>query len=333
MDLTTVADDEAVIHDGLEVRTYGGLEPDTLQEIEGFVFRTLRRPPGELLCTFATVNDVHFGETVCGLIDGVDLGPVYSVPVGAEPYPEMMNRHAIDEMVAADPSVVVVKGDLTSNGTDEEYQRFLDFYAGAFGDRLHHVRGNHESYNHLDVGPPTPFTVPLDGVVLAVIDTSVDGLPSGGVDAETLTWLRDTATDADPGVPLLVFGHHHCWNPESHERPQNYFGIDPDDSERLVEVFAAHPNLRGYFAGHTHRNRVRRFSATRDVPWVEVGAVKEFPGQWAEYRVYEGGITQIARRIAHPEALEWAEKTRGLYAGLFEDYALGRLEDRCFVVT
>jgi hypothetical protein len=107
MDLTTVADDEAVIHDGLEVRTYGGLEPDTLQEIEGFVFRTLRRPPGELLCTFATVNDVHFGETVCGLIDGVDLGPVYSVPEGAEPYPAMMHRHALDERAAADPAEVV----------------------------------------------------------------------------------------------------------------------------------------------------------------------------------------------------------------------------------
>ncbi len=333
MDLTTVAEDEAVIHDGLEVRTYEGLTPDSLHEIDGFVFRTLPRPPGDLLCTFATVNDVHFGETVCGLIDGVDLGPVFSSPEGAEPYPEMMNRHAIDEMLTLDPTVVVVKGDLTSNGTTEEYQRFLDFYASAFGDRLHHVRGNHESYNHLDVGPSTPFTVELDGVVLAVIDTSLDGRPSGGVDGETLTWLRDTATDAADRMPILVFGHHHCWNPQSHERPENYFGIDPDDSERLVEVFAAHPNLRGYFAGHTHRNRVRRFSATRDVPWVEVAAVKEFPGQWAEYRVYEGGITQIGRRIGHPEALEWAEKTRGLYAGLFEDYALGQLEDRCFVVT
>jgi 3',5'-cyclic-AMP phosphodiesterase len=336
MDLTTVADDEAVVHDGLEVRTYDGLAPDTLQELDGFVFRTLPRPGGELLSRFATVNDVHFGEVECGIIEGLELGPTFRTPDGAEPYPEMMNRHAIAEIEAMDPDAVVVKGDLTSNGTEAEYQQFLDFYEPVFGPRLHHVRGNHESYHFKHFGPDEPYTVALPGVVLAVIDTNLDGRASGGVSDETLTWLRDTASDVERtqrGVPVLVFGHHHCWNPESHDRPEDYFGIDPDDSERLVEVMAAHANLRGYFAGHTHRNRVRRFSATRDVPWVEVAAVKEFPGTWAEYRVFEGGVLQIHRRISHPEALDWSEKTRGLYAGIFGDYAFGSLEDRCYVVT
>jgi Icc protein len=338
MDLTTVAEDEAVVHDGMDVRVYDGLAPDTLQELDGFVFRTLRPPPGELLCRFATVNDVHFGEVECGIIGGLDAGPTFSTPEGAEPYPELMNRHAIAEMQALDPAVVVVKGDLTSNGTVEELDRFRDFYDAAFGERLAWVRGNHESYNHLDTGTNEPFTIELDGVTLAVIDTSVDGRPNGGVDGDTLTWLRDTATDAArqrPGVPVLLFGHHHCWDPESHQRPENYFGIEPDDSERLVEVVAAHPNIRGYFCGHTHRHRVRHFSATRDVPWVEVAAVKEFPGVWAEYRVYEGGVTQVTRRISHPEAMAWSEETRGLYANIFgsyADYSFGRLEDRCFVI-
>ena len=53
----------------------------------------------------------------------------------------------------------------------------------------------------------------------------------------------------------------------------------------------------GYFAGHTHRNRVRRYGPTGDVPWVEVACVKDYPGAWAEYRVYEGGILQIFHRI------------------------------------
>jgi len=336
MELTTVAEDLAVVHDGTEVRVYEGLEPDSLQEIDGHVFRTLPQPGGELLCRFTTVNDVHFGEVEAGLMSGMDLGPSFRSPPGAEPYPEMMSRHAIDEMQALDPVAVVVKGDLTSNGTMEEYQRFCDFYQPAFGDRLHHVRGNHESYHRLAVGPDVPFVVELDGVTLAVIDTSIDGLPTGGVDDATLVWLRDTATDqarSRPGVPMLVFGHHHCWSPESSQRHDYYFGINPDDSERLVEVVAAHTNIRGYFAGHTHRNRVRRFSATRDVPWVEVAAVKEFPGMWAEYRVYEGGILQIGHRIGHPEAMEWSEMTRNMYGGIFFDYSFGSLDDRCFVVT
>ena len=61
-------------------------------------------------------------------------------------------------------------------------------------------------------------------------------------------------------------------------RPDDYFGIHPDDSERLVDVVARHPAIVGYFAGHTHRNRVRRFAATGDRPWVEVACVKDFPG-------------------------------------------------------
>ena len=90
--------------------------------------------------------------------------------------------------------------------------------------------------------------------------------------------------------------------------------------------------MRGYFAGHTHRNRVRRFAATGDVPWVEVACVKDYPGAWAEYRVYDGGIVQIEHRISTPEALAWTEQTRHMYAGLYHDYAFGSLADRCFVV-
>ena len=92
--------------------------------------------------------------------------------------------------------------------------------------------------------------------------------------------------------------------------PTTYFGINPDDSERLVAVFARRPSLVGYFAGHTHRNRVRRFAATGAVPWVEVACVKDFPGTWAEYRVFEGGIIQVHRRISTPEALAWSERCR-----------------------
>jgi hypothetical protein len=95
---------------------------------------------------------------------------------------------------------------------------------------------------------------------------------------------------------------------------------------------AAQPALRGYFAGHTHRNRVRRFSATGDRPFVEVASVKEFPGVWAEYRVYETGVVQAVHRISDPEALRWTDRTRVMYGGTFEAYAMGSMADRCFVI-
>src|SRR4051794_34664212 len=104
MELTTVADDEAVVHDGLTVRHYEDLQPDTVHELDGFVFRTLARPAGELLCRFATVNDVHFGEIEAGIIEGMELGPTFSSEEGAEPYPELMSRGAIAEIAAMDPA-------------------------------------------------------------------------------------------------------------------------------------------------------------------------------------------------------------------------------------
>ncbi len=41
---------------------------------------------------------------------------------------------------------MIVKGDLTADGQDDEYAAFRTFYAAAFGDRLHTVRGNHDGY-------------------------------------------------------------------------------------------------------------------------------------------------------------------------------------------
>ena len=328
-ELTTVGPDIAVVHEGLKVRRYDDLTPDTAYDLDGFSFRSLPEP-GELLATFATVNDVHFGEEVCGVIDGSDLGPVFRSEPGADPYPEVMNRAAISEIASIDPSLVVVKGDLTSNGTEREYDEFLAAYEPAFADRLLVVRGNHESYNHAGFARDPWQSVVLDGAVVALVDTSVDGVVAGTVTPDQLDWLDALAADADR--PVLVFGHHHLGDRNSTEKADRTFGIDLESSEALVDLVARRPRIRGYFAGHTHRNRVRRFGPSGDVPWVEVACVKDYPGAWAEYRVHEHGVVQIHHRISTPEAMAWTEQTRHMYAGLYQDYAFGSLADRCFVV-
>jgi 3',5'-cyclic-AMP phosphodiesterase len=330
IELTSVADDEAVFHEGPRVAVYDGLTPDTDYEFEGVAFRTLSRPGGERLATITTVNDVHFGETECGVLEGLDLGPILRADPGEAPYPETMNRGAIEEMRAIAPDAVVVKGDLTTRGNKEEYAQFLDFYAAAFGDRLYHVRGNHDGYYGEDFASDAPIEVTLPGVTLAILDTVIPRSATGQVSAEQLEWLDELGSRADR--PVLVLGHHHPWQPGSSSRPDTYFGINCDDSEKLVDVVARRPRLVGYFAGHTHRNRVRRFAATGDAPWVEVACVKDFPGSWAEYRVFEGGILQIHRRISSADALDWTNRCRAMFAGTYVDYAFGKLDDRCFVI-
>lgn len=74
--------------------------------------------------TFAIFHEgVHFGETMCGLIEDSDMGPVLRVAEGERPYPEVMNESVIEAMQAANLDVVLVKGDLTSHGSFEVYRQ------------------------------------------------------------------------------------------------------------------------------------------------------------------------------------------------------------------
>ena len=290
---------------------------------------TLARPAGAHTATIATANDVHFGEEVCGVWESdPEVGPILRAEPGEPPYPETMNRGVVAEMLELDPDVVIVKGDLTEDGSPEQYQAFLDCY-GQLGARLHHVRGNHDAMRDDTLAVQgAPYAVPVRGAVLAVLDTVHPRQENGRLAAEQLDWLDVVAAEATD--PVLVFGHHHPWDPADPDRNANYFGINPDDSERLVAVLARHPAIAGYFAGHTHRNRVRRFAAAPRVPVVEVACTKDYPGMWAEYRIYEGGYTQQVHRVATPMALTWTERTRALFFGLYRDYALGGIADRCF---
>lgn len=336
VEVTTVGPDLAVVHEGPKVRRYHGLAAGQVHELDGVEVRTLDHPGGELLCRFATVNDVHFGETRCGVVEGHEdtVGPILSSAPDEPPYPVTMNTAAVEEIAGIDPEAMVVKGDLTTNGTEAEYRAFLDVYGPAFGDRLVHVRGNHDAYHGQTFADTATQRIDLPGVTLAVLDTTIPRKSSGGLDAEQLEWLDEVAAEVEAdGGRLLVFGHHHCWDPSSNERPDDYFGIHPDSSEALVDVAARRPSILGYFAGHTHRNRVRRFAATGAMPWTEVACVKDFPGAWAEYRVYEGGVVQLHHRISAPEALAWTDRTRAMFLGHYADYAFGSLDDRCFPVT
>jgi 3',5'-cyclic AMP phosphodiesterase CpdA len=328
VELTTVTDTEAVLHDGLRVVRVDGLKPDREHTVEGITFRTLPRPTGERLATVVTVSDLHLGETECGRYEGVNLGPPLRSEPDEPPYPETMARAAAAEIAAARSDVVVAKGDLTGRGAAAELAAFLDIFGTAFGDRLHWTNGNHDVSTRSELRPRAPTElVKVAGARVALLDTSVAGETGGRVTAEQLDWLDELGADAGDG-PVLAFGHHPL-----HDDASFNPGIDRADSDRLVEVFARRPALVGWFAGHTHRNLVRRLPETGDVPWAEIGATKDYPGVWAEYRVYEGGILQVVHRISSPEALDWTDRTRAMFGGLYPSYSFGSLADRCFPVV
>lgn len=323
-EVTTVANDEVVIHTGTTFERYTDLTPDTDVSIAGFQLRTFPER-GELLTTFTTVNDIHIGE-----IPADDVPPELMPDPADGSYSEFMSSGAVAEMSLIDPALVVVKGDLTSWGAVEQYERFLEIFAGEFGDRMIHIRGNHESYNHLPVQTDDMIERQLEGVTIAMIDTSGDGRVNGSISKDQLEWLDELGSRADQ--PVMIFGHHQIWDPANDLRSDKAFGLMPDDSERLFEMMSHRPRMVGYFAGHTHRNKRVVVDGLPGRVFVEAAAVKDYPGTWIEYRVFEGQILQVHRRISTPEALRWSEKARHMYDDFYGPYAFGELSDRCFVI-
>lgn len=343
IDLTTVSDDVASVHitrrdGGVDVHVEAGLAADsdfTIDLGDGHVVegRTLPRPEGELLAVVTTANDVHFGEVEAGRIDDLTDGPIRRADPGAPPYPDLMNAAAVADMATVTPDAVVVKGDLSDDGHDIEWEAFEACYRTAFGERLHVVRGNHDAYRGQSryAGHQR---IEVDGLTIALLDTVIPERTTGRFDDEAADWLGTIAAESDR--PVLVMGHHQQWivGGESDHRPDDYFGIHPDDSDRLDRVALRHPSIIGYTAGHTHRHR-RRAMTQSGVPSIEVGCTKDFPATWAEHRVYEGGVMHLVHRIGGDDALRWSESCRGLYSDFgvdYASYALGGLGDRCFII-
>ena len=310
--------------DGRVVRL-SGLAADHDFEVDGVAFRTMP-DLGEVRCVVATVNDVHLGETVCGRIDGDDRFPGMRAEPGEAPYPERMSSGAIADIEACDPACVVVKGDLTDDGRDEEYERFLEMWGGAFGERLLHVRGNHDCYRGQDFAAWPCQSRVLDGVTVALLDTARPHEIGGSLDAEQLGWLDDLGSASTQ--PVLVMGHHQAFRQGQNPAP-GLGGLNAEDTAGLLEVLERRRMLACYLAGHTHRNR---HVVLRGQDCAEVACVKDFPGAWAEYRVCERGIAAIVHRAQAPDAVEWAERTRGMFEGFYGRYTMGSLSDRCFVV-
>jgi predicted phosphodiesterase len=234
-------------------------------------------------------------------------------------------------MLSADLAAVFVKGDLSVDGRPDEWAAFEACYRDTFAERLHVVRGNHDSYQGQTEYAGDRWVV-LPGVAVALMDTAIPQKSTGWLSTEQLEWLDTHAGASDR--PVVVMGHHQQWTPSGNgHRSDDYFGLHPDPSEALADVITRRRSIVAYTAGHTHRHRVRRLDS--GVPTVEVGCVKDFPGTWAEYRVYEGGLMQVVHRISTADALAWSERCRHLYSDFgvdYETYALGTLADRCFTI-
>ncbi|MEJ7722551.1 MAG: hypothetical protein WKF58_19945 [Ilumatobacteraceae bacterium] len=181
-------------------------------------------------------------------------------------------------------------------------------------------------------GSPATQWIELPGVAVALLDTTIPQQANGTLRAEQLEWLDERA--AASTVPVLVMGHHHQWLPPAAAHGIEVPISEGDDVLRHRSGGEHAPSPRCASGGRrSSPTRVGTRTATAAArcraacPSIEVGCVKDFPGTWAEYRVFEGGVLQVVHRISSPEALEWSERCRVLYSDFGLDYTGVRVGD------
>ena len=297
-------------------------------------FRTLTPPPGPELCRVATVSDLHFGIRAFG----------FTSTIVERPWPEVMHpercaRAAITEAAAWGAGLLIVKGDVTQDGTREQWadagrilraapmptvlipgnhdrglKRTVEPWIAAADEGLRMVRGV-EAFDH-------------EGLRVVLADST---RPSrhGGRTNHFLPDLTDAlaVSDGGPRGALLALHHQLQRTPWPEGWPP---GVPPWQALPLLQAVLATRRATSITTGHTHRHRRHRHGP---LTITQVGSTKDFPGVWAGYAVHEGGIRQVVRRVTAADCLGWTEHTREAVAGAWPWIGAGHRSYRCLSVT
>jgi len=168
-------------------------------------------------------------------------------------------RAVVDHLVNGPnrPDLLLLSGDLTEDGTPEDYARLVAALAPC-PFPIWPMTGNHDDRQALlNAFPHTPHSP--DGFVhyvldhgalrLILLDTLEPGRHGGGFCEVRASWLAARLAEA-PDRPTLVALHH----------PPFTAGIpwmDTDPREpwvaRLAASLAGHPQVKGLVCGHLHR--------------------------------------------------------------------------------
>jgi 3',5'-cyclic AMP phosphodiesterase CpdA len=288
---------------------------------------TLTPPPGNLLAKVATIGDLHFGETTFG-----ELPRYRSNSDPALAHPAFCTSAAINELLAWGADVLVVKGDIAHDNRRAEY----DLAGELLGDLpvpVVVIPGNHDGGDHRNHDVDACLarhgidlvrgvdTTDLPGVRIVAFDSTQPG--QKGADLEPVTPAVTAAAAEAEGGALVVMHHQLMTTPIPTYWPP---GVSQRAADRFLDALGAAQPAAMVTGGHTHRHRARRHGP---LLVTEVGSPKDYPGTWAGYLVYEGGIVQIVRRVSAPEAIRWTERTAGALFGAWGRWSPGRLTDRC----
>ena len=169
------------------------------------------------------VNDVHFGEWECGRL-GPRSWARSARRAGRRPHPRHERSDREIERLIRMPSWW--KGDLTDIGSDDQYAS-SPCVEGSLA-RMHHVRGNH------DAMLSDTIALPLSRGRARWRDPAMPDTVRPKSDRAHREQPAGMAGGAGASTkPVLVFGHHHPWDPRSAERNESLLASIPKTAKAL----------------------------------------------------------------------------------------------------
>ena len=188
---------------------------------------------------------------------------------------QFSDLHVCDEWEGVDPLVrlervveavrslpnpvdaVVVTGDLTDDGSEENYRRVRGRLE-RFDAPAYVLPGNHDDRRNLRAAfnlagngdEPINYSVTIGELRLVAFDSIVPGQDAGEYDQERLRWL-DQELDRHNDAPTLLALHH---PPLPTGLPEwDAINLTPADREAMAAIAAKHPQLLAIIGGHLHR--------------------------------------------------------------------------------
>ena len=155
------------------------------------------------------------------------------------------------------PQAVLVTGDLTSDGSPDQYAQL----AAALAELelpVFALPGNHDSRAALRAAfdvpgqgdDPIQYAVELEGLRVLMLDTLRPGHAGGELGPARLAWLkRELASRRE--APTLVAMHHPPI--DTGIVGMDAIGLPGDDRAALATLLPEHPQVVGLIAGHVHR--------------------------------------------------------------------------------
>ncbi|MFY9413201.1 MAG: metallophosphoesterase [Tepidanaerobacteraceae bacterium] len=196
---------------------------------------------------FLHLSDIHY------LIDYTKCNSFYAEIFKELTPPVEQIRSLVKEVNVTDIDFVLISGDLTENGNDEDYKHLKMHLREIFGNiPIIVTLGNHDNIKEFNKGwlgsvgiNESSYHVLVNeaGINIISLDSSSEKHPDGMITEADCDWLEEAIQDSK-NEPTILLTHHHLLDSQFSMPKAQY----PEKFIQLVRD----SNIIAVFNGHTH---------------------------------------------------------------------------------